>query len=57
VEVHHDPDNALSDGPQSLTIEMFGRLMNELLPIAEAMGRSLLPDRAAGAGQLVFPEI
>ena len=57
VEVHHDPDNALSDGPQSLTIEMFGRVMNEILPVAEAMGRSLRPDRSVGSGQLVFPEI
>ncbi len=30
VEVHPDPDNALSDGPQSLTPDMFRQMMGEL---------------------------
>src|ERR1700746_3362749 len=30
VEVHHDPEHALSDGPQSLYPEQFTTLMNEL---------------------------
>lgn len=30
VEVHQDSDNAKTDGPQSLTVEMFERLMNEM---------------------------
>lgn len=30
VEIHPDPDNALSDGPQSLELEQFGRLMDSL---------------------------
>ncbi len=39
IEVHHDPDRALSDGAQSLTIEQFATLMNELRIIAPAVGR------------------
>ena len=30
VEVHHDPQNALSDGAQSLYLEQFGQLMDEI---------------------------
>ena len=30
VEVHHDPDRALSDGPQSLDLKGFVALMEEL---------------------------
>ncbi len=41
VEVHPEPDKALSDGAQSLTLEMFGQLMEEIGPIVEAMGRTL----------------
>lgn len=32
-EVHDDPDNALSDGPNSLTIEMFENILPEVLAI------------------------
>ncbi|MCL6566340.1 MAG: 3-deoxy-7-phosphoheptulonate synthase [Acidobacteriia bacterium] len=39
IEVHHDPDRALSDGAQSLTVEQFATLMNELRIIAPAVGR------------------
>jgi 3-deoxy-7-phosphoheptulonate synthase len=39
VEVHNDPDSALSDGPQSLTIPGFTTLMSRLKAIADAMGR------------------
>ena len=41
IEVHHDPDHALSDGPQSLTPEAFGRLVEELRQIAPVIGRRL----------------
>lgn len=41
VEVHHDPDRALSDGPQSITPEMFESLVGELRRIAEVVGRKL----------------
>ena len=30
IEVHPDPERALSDGPQSLTFDQFGRLMRDL---------------------------
>ena len=41
VEVHHDPDRALSDGPQSITPEMFVSLLDELRQIAPVIGRLL----------------
>ncbi|GBC98032.1 Phospho-2-dehydro-3-deoxyheptonate aldolase [bacterium HR17] len=41
VEVHPNPERALSDGPQSLTVERFGELMEQLLPVATAVGRKL----------------
>jgi len=41
VEVHHDPDTALSDGPQSLTPAMFATLTAELRQIAPVIGRGL----------------
>ncbi len=41
VEVHHDPDRALSDGPQALFPEQFERLMKQLRVIAEAVERTL----------------
>jgi 3-deoxy-7-phosphoheptulonate synthase len=40
VEVHHKPAEALSDGPQALTPDMFGELMSQIRPIAEAVGRT-----------------
>ena len=39
IEVHNDPDHALSDGAQSLDPEQFQRLMGELRIIAPAIGR------------------
>src|SRR5216683_1820950 len=41
IEVHHDPDHALSDGAQSLFPEQFRELMSQLRMIAPAVGRSL----------------
>jgi 3-deoxy-7-phosphoheptulonate synthase len=41
VEVHPDPDHALSDGAQSLRPEQFDELMRQLRLIAPAVGRSL----------------
>jgi 3-deoxy-7-phosphoheptulonate synthase len=46
VEVHPSPEEALSDGDQSLTLEEFGSLMQSLIPFAAAAGRSL-PHRMA----------
>ncbi len=42
VEVHNDPDSALSDGPQSLTLDGFGEMMSQLAAISAAMGRPLV---------------
>lgn len=41
IEVHANPEEALSDGPQSLKPEKFGRLMGELRALAQAVGRTL----------------
>ncbi|PYQ16381.1 MAG: 3-deoxy-7-phosphoheptulonate synthase [Acidobacteria bacterium] len=41
IEVHHDPNRALSDGPQSITPDMFEELMRELRQIAPVIGRRL----------------
>ena len=41
VEVHPDPGAALSDGDQSLTLEMFSELMRAAGPVAEAVGRTI----------------
>ena len=43
IEVHHDPDHALSDGAQSLNPEQFRKLMEQLRQIAVAVGRSIAP--------------
>ena len=41
IEVHHDPDHALSDGAQSLFPDQFAQLMAELRIIAPAVGRRI----------------
>jgi len=41
MEVHHDPDHALSDGAQSLYPAQFEELMGQLRMIAPAVGRSI----------------
>ncbi|HEU4993183.1 MAG TPA: 3-deoxy-7-phosphoheptulonate synthase [Gemmatimonadaceae bacterium] len=41
VEVHPNPDRALSDGAQSLYPDEFARLMTELRAIADAIGRGV----------------
>ena len=43
IEVHHDPDRALSDGMQSLYPEQFGTLMGQVRQIAAVLGREVLP--------------
>ena len=54
IEVHSDPDHALSDGAQSLFPAQFDRLMAELRIIAPAIGRSIClePVGAPRLGQL-----
>lgn len=41
IEVHPQPDEALSDGPQSLTLDQFGTLMAELRRVAPAVRREM----------------
>ncbi len=41
IEVHHDPEKAVCDGPQSLYPEQFARLMDELRIIVPAVGRTI----------------
>jgi 3-deoxy-7-phosphoheptulonate synthase len=41
IEVHCDPDKAMSDGAQSLFPEQFAKLMDELRLIAPAVGRRI----------------
>ncbi|MGD1211967.1 MAG: 3-deoxy-7-phosphoheptulonate synthase [Candidatus Acidiferrales bacterium] len=41
VEVHHDPDHALSDGPQSILPDEFDQLVREVREIAAVLGRTL----------------
>jgi 3-deoxy-7-phosphoheptulonate synthase len=47
VEVHPNPERAVSDGDQSLDFDEFARLMSGLRPFARAAGRTL-----AGAGSV-----
>ena len=41
IEIHHDPENALSDGPQALLPDTFINLMDELRAIANAIGKTI----------------
>jgi 3-deoxy-7-phosphoheptulonate synthase len=50
IEVHSDPDHALSDGAQSLFPNQFDRLMAELRIIAPAIGRGICLEPLARRG-------
>jgi len=39
IEVHHDPDHALSDGAQSLWPEQYAELVKQIATIATVLGR------------------
>ena len=41
VEVHHDPEHALSDGPQALLPDQFTELMEQVKLIAQVIGRKM----------------
>ena len=51
VEVHIDPEKALSDGPQSLYPEQFEKLMRDIEAMAPVLGKELarLPEPAHSA--------
>jgi 3-deoxy-7-phosphoheptulonate synthase len=50
IEVHCDPDHALSDGAQSMFPAQFDRVMAELRIIAPAIGRSICLEPVARRG-------
>jgi 3-deoxy-7-phosphoheptulonate synthase len=50
VEVHPSPDDALSDGPQSLTVEQFGQLMNDVRRLVTALRHELVGGPSQGPG-------
>lgn len=62
VEVHPDPDKALSDGPQSLFPQQFEKLMREIQALCPIIGRQLdmnlsisrLPSHKPDARQIAF---
>jgi len=43
IEVHPNPDHAIKDGAQSITIPQFQTMMPQMARIAEAVGRRLAP--------------
>jgi 3-deoxy-7-phosphoheptulonate synthase len=49
IEVHPNPDKAMSDGAQTLFPEQFGRLMREVGVIAQAIDRRMAAAGAAAA--------
>jgi 3-deoxy-7-phosphoheptulonate synthase len=54
IEVHANPEEAFSDGPQSLTPDLFDTLMHDLQPLARAVGRRMKPPaggRSRGTGE------
>ena len=55
VEVHNQPDLALSDGVQSLYPEQFEELMTQVRQIAAVVGREVLPIGAEAARRISEP--
>jgi len=53
VEVHPEPDRALSDGGQSLYPDQFARLVTELKAITSAIGRGVAPTPGTPAAAAV----
>ena len=46
IEVHHQPETAMSDGAQSLKPERFAELVRQITMIAPAVGRSVPPAKS-----------
>ncbi len=55
VEVHTDPDSALSDGPQSLYPEQFEKLMRDIEALAPVLGKEVAkpPEHLPSTGPLI----
>lgn len=51
IEVHNNPEHALSDGAQSLTYERFGMMMRSVAAIAAAVERTLTGVRTPAAAR------
>ncbi len=51
VEVHPDPARALSDGDQSLTLAQFRTLVEEIRPVALAVGRKVAAPHLPSFGE------
>ncbi|MEX0683821.1 MAG: 3-deoxy-7-phosphoheptulonate synthase [Dehalococcoidia bacterium] len=51
IEVHPEPDHALSDGAQSLTPANFAKLVEKTRLVAQALGRDLAPAIGAPAAR------
>jgi len=49
IEVHHEPETALSDGYQAVLPEMFRDLMTDLARLAPVVGRELQPGRVTAS--------
>ena len=47
IEVHHKPEEALSDGPQALLPDAFEQLVRQVDAIAQVLGRAVQPALAA----------
>ena len=47
IEVHPSPDDALSDGPQSLTFEQFGALMHDVRRLVTALQQEIVQSPAS----------
>lgn len=54
VEVHHAPEQALSDGPQSLYPEQFRRLVNNLQVISVIVGKELNKEKSPAGASPAF---
>jgi len=50
LEVHPDPEHALSDGAQSLTFDLFASVMEHVANVAHAIGKRMEREAAVAAG-------
>jgi 3-deoxy-7-phosphoheptulonate synthase len=51
IEVHPDPERALSDGVQSLYPDQFAQMMDQVRAIAPAVGRRIASGEVAAVGR------
>jgi 3-deoxy-7-phosphoheptulonate synthase len=51
IEVHPDPERALSDGVQSLYPDQFAQMMDQVRAIAPAVGRKIASGEVAAVGR------